>query len=273
MYKPNEKLRNIQLCSLHIMKQLHEFMITNNIQYSICGGTAIGAIVHRGFIPWDDDIDICMDRNNYNKFISLFNESDRYVLDNYLTNPNTRILISKVLDTHTQIKFETQYGEVLQSSIFVDVSVFDRIETNKFKRAIQLFLADIALITINKYPPKNNGSLFTIVGTMYLKLLPKKCILPLCRYLEKKIAKYSKSTQLPLSEMLLNRNGKIIFPPYLFEKLILVDFEDTQFYIFKEYNEYLTIKYTENYVKIPDVAIQHPHHNFKEVIIDGKKYE
>ena len=61
-------LREIQLFSLEIMKDVHSFCINNDIRYSLIGGTLIGAMRNKGFIPWDDDIDICMPRPDYERF-------------------------------------------------------------------------------------------------------------------------------------------------------------------------------------------------------------
>ena len=64
-----DELKSIQLA---ILEYVHDFCIKNNIRYSLCGGTLIGAVRHKGYIPWDDDIDIIMPRDDYEKFCSLF---------------------------------------------------------------------------------------------------------------------------------------------------------------------------------------------------------
>lgn len=63
------ELRELQLLQLDVMKEIHEVCVKNGINYYIIGGTLLGAIRHKGFIPWDDDIDICMHRNELNKFL------------------------------------------------------------------------------------------------------------------------------------------------------------------------------------------------------------
>ncbi|WP_081481408.1 LicD family protein [Treponema sp. JC4] len=67
------QLKQIQLS---ILDFVNFFCKENNIRYSLCGGSLIGAIRHKGYIPWDDDIDIMMPRPDYDKFIELFNSKN-----------------------------------------------------------------------------------------------------------------------------------------------------------------------------------------------------
>ena len=72
--------REVQLVSLDILKDVHEFCVKNKIRYSLSGGTLLGAIRHNGFIPWDDDIDIQMPRPDYDKFIHTYNSKKGYAV-------------------------------------------------------------------------------------------------------------------------------------------------------------------------------------------------
>lgn len=68
-------LKDIQSQSLEVLQAIHDYCISNGIKYSLAYGTLIGAIRHKGFIPWDDDIDIIMPRPDYERFVSSFNIS------------------------------------------------------------------------------------------------------------------------------------------------------------------------------------------------------
>ena len=74
------KLEEIQEVSVSILDKLHSFCVQNNIKYSLAGGTLIGAIRHKGFIPWDDDIDVIMPRPDYERFCKMFKSDSNYAL-------------------------------------------------------------------------------------------------------------------------------------------------------------------------------------------------
>lgn len=82
-------LKEVQEVLLEIVKDIHAFCVEHNIEYTLAYGTLIGAIRHKGFIPWDDDIDIWMTRPNYERFIKEY-ISNHYLIkrpkdpDNYL---------------------------------------------------------------------------------------------------------------------------------------------------------------------------------------------
>lgn len=93
-------LQDEQRISLEIMLDVHNFCINNGIRYSLGYGTMLGAVRHKGFIPWDDDIDILMMRDDYEKFLSTY-QSKRYYVINHNRENNYILPYAKVVDGET----------------------------------------------------------------------------------------------------------------------------------------------------------------------------
>ena len=74
----SERLKQIQLS---ILDDIHSFCTENGLNYSLCGGTLLGAVRHKGYIPWDDDIDLMMPREDYERFIRTYTSDENYLLD------------------------------------------------------------------------------------------------------------------------------------------------------------------------------------------------
>ncbi|MBQ7733281.1 MAG: LicD family protein, partial [Synergistaceae bacterium] len=115
-----QELRKIQL---EILDVVAKFCDENNINYFLNGGTLLGAIRHKGYIPWDDDIDLGMLRPDYDKFMKLFNENNtRY---KFYSNENTKgffAMCGRVVDTNPNT---FAYERTMKIGIYVDIFVFD----------------------------------------------------------------------------------------------------------------------------------------------------
>lgn len=80
-----DNLRKLQLEELDMLKLFVRICNDYNLRYYLLGGTLLGAVRHKGFIPWDDDVDVCMPRKDYNRFIGLAKKElpEQYYIDNY----------------------------------------------------------------------------------------------------------------------------------------------------------------------------------------------
>ena len=115
------ELKEIQL---EIMDYVHAFCIKHEINYWIDNGTLLGAIRHGGYIPWDDDIDIGMLREDYDRFLKLFNQSsDKYKVYSIENKRDFMYPFAKVLDLDTVIYEPNEEG--IKIAINIDVFVYD----------------------------------------------------------------------------------------------------------------------------------------------------
>ena len=97
-------IEEIKATMLPILKCVHEFCETNNIRYSMSGGSLIGTVRHKGYIPWDDDIDIMLPRPDYDRLVKSFNSSQtRYRLISCETDKDYFQPYAKIVDTKTKL--------------------------------------------------------------------------------------------------------------------------------------------------------------------------
>lgn len=93
-----DELREVEL---DILKTFHNFCEENKIKYYLSNGTLLGAVKYRGFIPWDDDIDVFVPREDYDRLISIFKDSEKYHLFAFERNERYRYLFAKLCDMAT----------------------------------------------------------------------------------------------------------------------------------------------------------------------------
>ena len=116
-----DELKAIQL---DLLRKTAEFCEKNSIRYFLCGGTLLGAIRHKGYIPWDDDIDISMPRPDYDKFINTFNKPNNYYQVIAMSNDRRYgFPFAKVHDTRTFVD-ELQYAKD-HFGVYIDIFPID----------------------------------------------------------------------------------------------------------------------------------------------------
>ena len=117
-------LDEIKNCTLDILKWVSVFCDEHKIRWWLCGGSLLGAVRHKGFIPWDDDIDIMLPRSEYEKLFRIFPNNGRYL---FLTSENTKdfpYAYGKIIDTET-IKLEPLPRKYQKIGVDIDVFPID----------------------------------------------------------------------------------------------------------------------------------------------------
>ena len=123
-------LKDIQRQSLEILQTVHDFCIANGIKYSLAYGTLIGAIRHKGFIPWDDDVDIIMPRPDYERFLSSFSASGLSVASEQ--DPEDYLNSCRVVDpVKTGSTTILPIGKNCKGGVWIDIFPADGVSDDK----------------------------------------------------------------------------------------------------------------------------------------------
>lgn len=134
-------LKEFHKVLLDILLEFDRVCRDNDIQYSLAYGTMLGAIRHKGFIPWDDDVDVVMDRKNYNRFCEVCPKSlrDGYFFQSKDTEPLYPYNISRLRKNNTAMIYPEWKDSGIHQGIYIDIYPVDRIPDNKVAHAIQKF--------------------------------------------------------------------------------------------------------------------------------------
>lgn len=120
-------MNDVQRRLLSLLKEIDDICQENGIEYYVDGGTALGAIRHRGFLPWDDDADIMLTRDNYEKFRRVIREHPRAdrALEDLHSNDKYTMVYGRYCDTSTTCILRTSMIDQFQSGLFIDMFILD----------------------------------------------------------------------------------------------------------------------------------------------------
>lgn len=267
MIEITNNTKEIQQIALNIMKYIDKICRENDIKYFLAGGTLLGAVRHKGFIPWDDDIDINMLRPDYEKFLKIMDniKHDQYKCLHYGENfPNYAYRFAKVVDLNTKLQESTLISHQ-DMGVFVDIFPIDGMNIKKWKRPISktVFLTQCLVTASYKKMPKIKNK-FKYFAKSILRLYTKMFG---WKYWLKRHEKYIKKYQdLDKFEHRYAFSGcyryKDIMPKELFDEVIELKFEDTKFLAPKNYDYYLSSLYGD-YMTPPPPEKQVTHHDLK----------
>lgn len=134
----NETLKRVQQAELGILKDFMEICDRHGLDYFGIAGTGIGALRHQGFIPWDDDIDVAIPREDYNKFIEYAKTEldDKYIIMNCEYDKNYPLMTTRIMLKNTEFREEALKNIKCHLGIFLDVYPFDKIsdDPKEFKK-------------------------------------------------------------------------------------------------------------------------------------------
>lgn len=265
-------IKEVQEISVNILAYIDDVCRKNDIQYTIYYGSLIGAERHKGYVPWDDDLDIVMTRSNYERLTTLLIDQNEYLFLSPRITKNYRYTYSKLVDKTTKA-VSSQYfnSEDENMGVFVDIFPIDGFpdtteERRKFGDECELYRSNMIFTLNNSYA----------ISHSFLKAMGKRILYyPRYRKLLKKgnanywRQKYEQLTKkYPVEESkycgymeFINEHWGV-FPTSWFDEYEDIEFEGHQFMAIKERTKFLELRYGD-YMQLPPETERVTHHPYQ----------
>ncbi len=244
------EIKHLQSVILLIIKDINQLCQNNNIDYYLLGGSCIGAVRHKGFIPWDDDLDIIMTRDNYERFIDVCKtqlDTSKYVLQE--GGKDWPLCFSKIRLKGTYLhEPEDDYADKNMHGIYVDIFYMDNVPDNNILARLQYAFAKFYLcyqLSVRSYKRTNLKKKLMIALSLPLRI----------GVIRKMVVSYIESFNKSNTNRVGFFYGRTRYKNSITEKKvygepIYVPFEDTELPIPEYYDEYLTQMFG-NYMQLP----------------------
>lgn len=244
-------LHHIWDVELEIMDEIHRICVKYGIKYSLGFGSLIGAVRHKGFIPWDDDIDLVMPRNDYERLKHIWNaEADkRFVLQDKCEGSNYTQNFYKIRKDHTAfIQGQEDVEGNYHKGIFVDVCPCDRVPDGRMLRNLQFFACAVNLLLAREHT-SGTGGLTGIVEKVILAL-PHRWRPRIREEAKKIMTHWNGQDDLRCIFPDTIQNCKRYCPADTFDRVELTEFQGRMYYAIAHPERWLTIRYGD-YMQLP----------------------
>lgn len=273
-------LRELQLKGLEVLRYFKDFCDENNLLFYFCGGCCIGALRNKGFIPWDDDVDVFMPRDDYEKLYNLWNKKadvERYSCIKTTDGDNfSGHIFTTVADNNTTLIKPSQKDLDIPHGVTIDIFPLDGCPKNRFKRRIQKLWALIYSLYIAQIIPKNHGKSIEICARALLRIVPSRGLrCKIGKFAEKQMSKYKIKDCKFITELCAGPGYmKNEYPKDIFSSVVYKEFEGEEFPLPKGYDEYLRIAFGD-YMTPPPAEKRIAHHDilFLDLKNSYKKYK
>lgn len=263
-----QELIKIQRLELDVLKTIMDICAKVNIECFLIGGTALGSVRHKGFIPWDDDIDVGMTRENYKRFLNEAEKllPNKYYLQTPYKGDNCPYFYSKLRLNGTEFVEYCNRNAEINHGIYVDIFPFDEVpdderlnlkQFKKIQRLISIFalrqISDVSVYPVRIFEKLRCG--IRHVLHKVIRIIPYKFLI---NKMEKEFTRYNGTRQSAIACL----NFPIRKTEYIKVKelkpLKICTFENITVKIPNEFDAYLTRHYGD-YMKMSPVEEQVGH--------------
>lgn len=262
------KLEEIKRIELDMMAEIKRICDKHGIKYFLVGGSMLGAVRHHGFIPWDDDLDIGMLREDYEKFarVAPGELDEKYSYQSNRSGDGSHYIFDKIRlkDTFFSTKFSDRFA--MENGLFIDILVYDRTAKSKAAqdrhiKALCIWSRAINVRWVN-VPRKNVAYRLTKL------LLPVMRLFPMGFYhkvFDRILTHYDRTDSPWLIDGVGQNIRKGAFPAEWFDEIIEVPFENMTLPIPAKYDEYLRHWYGEKYMQLLPISQRNSGHIMKRI--------
>lgn len=256
----NELTRNLQLTELEILIELDRICKEEGLTYFLEGGTLLGALRHGGFIPWDDDVDVLMPREDYNRLIEVFRAGklEGYHLQCIETDPGYWNFYAKLRKNGT--KFVTKEERYVKShqGVFIDIFPIEGIkkeESKGIKKSdfLQPILRSVMIRRVHMTVQDSSGKKEMVFKLLKALFAPFSNV-TLQKFGNRFVVSRSKAEADAYYRAPITRGDKMMNRIWPFEKVYPVEtlkFEGYEFTVFHDYHWYLEQLYGKTYMELP----------------------
>ena len=252
MVNQDVKLEDIQAVELEILDEIHRVCSENGLRYSLAYGTLLGAVRHKGFIPWDDDIDIMMPREDYDRLREIWSAKakDGFILQDETIFEDYMNTFAKVRKDHTTfLQFNCERTCSYHTGFFVDIFPVDRKASEGLPEKLQFAFYAVYLLFNRGYPSKKGG-LTSLGERILLGIVPKKCY----RKLSLAAGRFGRRWNGRRDAAMIAPNTlhccRLFYPSDAFDRLTTMEFCEKRFCVFQDYDMILRIEFGD-YMKLP----------------------
>lgn len=244
----NKEKIKLQKVQIQILDEIKRICDDNNLKVFLIGGTCLGSVRHNGFIPWDDDVDIGMMRDDYERFIKICKKEldSKYYLQSMDTDDDYPHSFIKIRANNTLLLEKLNVGKKMHQGIFVDIFPFDygsnHMMLNKLKQIYSIFIRE-AYFQCLGYPVKAK----TTFQAITLPIIKAYAKIHSTSFIKRKCKRFISKQNRKKSKYICNFVGyalfKDIYDADIFNEYTTHKFENNKYCIFKNYDKYLTTLY------------------------------